>query len=161
MSQVVTMKEESKMEWTCSKCKTKNTNTNICIKCGFDESRNYARYATIAVLGEKDKADFKKMIFKGDNILMACSDAGLVFGRKMDRSKIKSIQIYNMLPKANKSAWDVSTYHDGSVMAWVEEDKDGWKHLKLAAKGNIVANENCTCLFRHYDKVEYIEGLQY
>ena len=149
------------MEWICSKCKTKNTNTNICTKCGFDESRNYARYATIAVLQEKDKSDFRKMIFKGDNILMACSDTNLVFGKEMDRSKIKSIEIYNTLSKANESAWDVSAHQDGSVIAWVVEDEDEWKHLKLAAEGDIIANGNCNCLFSNFNRVEYIEGLQY
>ena len=161
VSQVVIKKEESKMGWICSKCKTKNTNTNICTKCGFDESRNYARYATIAVLQEKDKADFRKMIFKGDNILMACPDTNLVFGKEMDRSKIKSIEIYNTLSKANESAWDVSAHKDGSVLAWVVEDEDGWKHLKLAAEGDIIANGNCNCLFSNFNRVEYIEGLQY
>ena len=149
------------MEWICSKCKTKNINTNICTKCGFDESRNYARYATIAVLQEKDKVDFRKMIFKGDNILMACPDIKFVFGHEMGRRKIKSIQIYNTLSELNGSAWDISAHQDGSVMAWVVEDKGGWKHLKLAAEGGIIANENCSGLFCFYDNVEYIEGLQY
>ena len=149
------------MEWTCSKCKTKNTNTNICTKCGFDESRNYARYATITILKEKDKTDFRKMVFKGDNVLMACPDIKFVFGHEMGRRKIKSIQIYNTLSELNGSTWDISAHQDGSVMAWVVEDKDGWKHLKLAAEGGIIANENCSGLFCFYDNVEYIEGLQY
>ena len=149
------------MEWTCSKCKTKNTNTNICTKCGFDESRNYARYATITILKEKDKTDFRKMVFKGDNVLMACPDTNLVFGKKMDRSEIKSIEIYNTLSKANESAWDVSAHKDGSVLAWVVEDEDGAKHLKLAAEGDIIANEDCCMLFEKYYALEHIEGIQY
>ena len=149
------------MEWICGKCKTKNINTNICKKCGFDESRNYANYATIAVLQEKDKVDFRKMIFKGDNILMACPDIKFVFGHEMGRRKIKSIQIYNTLSELNGSAWDISAHQDGSVMAWVVEDKGGWKHLKLAAEGDIIANGSCKYLFSNFNRVEHIEGLKY
>ena len=47
----------------------------------------------------------------------------------MDRSKIKSIQIYNTLSLVGESAWDVSAHKDGSVLAWVIEDKAGWKNI--------------------------------
>ena len=83
------------------------------------------------------------MLIKGENILMACPDTKLVFGKIMDRSKIKSIQIYNSFSLADELAWDVSSHKDGSVLAWVTEDKEGWKHLYLAANGKIIANENC------------------
>ena len=181
------------MKWKCTKCQTENKDTYICLKCGFDESKNYARYATIAVLQEKDKSDFRKMIFKGDNVLMACPDMetellqynfgkdiyidmtsskgdnilmacldpDLVFGKNMSKSKIKSIQIYNTLSEVNKTAWDVSAHKDGSVLAWVIEDKAGWKHLKLAADGDIIANKNCSELFQFYSNLECINGFQY
>ena len=149
------------MKWKCSRCQTENKDVYICSKCGFDESRNYMRYSSITVLQEKDKADFKKLFFKGDNVLMACPDITSVFGKTMDRRKIKSIQIYNTLSLAGELAWDVSAHKDGSVLAWLtEEDPYGLMHLYLAADGNIVANKNCENLFS-YDMVERIEGLQY
>ena len=70
------------MEWKCSRCQTKNSGTYICKECGFDESKDYVRYGSIIVLQEKDKADFKKSLFKGDNVLMACPDIEQVFGKK-------------------------------------------------------------------------------
>ena len=149
------------MEWKCSRCQTENSGTYICKACGFDKSRDYVRYGSIAVLQGKDKARFKKMFMKGDNILMACPDITSVFGRTMDRRKIKSIQIYNTLSLADELAWDVSAHKDGSVLAWVTEDKEGWKHLYLAANGKIIANENCGFLFSDYYNAEYIKGLQY
>ena len=100
------------------------------------------------------------MIFKGDNILMACSDTNLVFGKEMDRSKIKSIEIYNTLSKSNESARDVSAHQDGSVLAWIVDN--GWtKVLKLAAEGDIIANGSCKYLFSNFNRVEHIEGLKY
>ena len=151
-----------KLSWICNNCQTENSGTYICKKCGFDESRDYVRYGSITILQEKNKDNFNKPFFKGDNILMACPDTKSVFGKVMDRSRIKSIQIYNTLSLSGESAWDVSTHGDGSVLAWLTEDQDGFMYyLYLAADGNIIANENCEHLFSHYNKVECIEGLQY
>ena len=150
-----------KMKWICGKCQAENKDTDICPNCGFDENRNYMCYNSIAILSEKDKTHFKRMLIKGDNILMACPDTKLVFGKTMDRKEVESIQIYNTLSLADESAWDISVHGNGSVLAWVTEDKEGWKHLYLAANGKIIANENCEFLFCDYYNLEYIKGLRY
>ena len=92
---------------------------------------------------------------------MACWDFSLVFWKKMNRSEIRSIQIYNTLSAATKSAWDISVNKDRSMLAWVVKGQNGWKHLKLAAEGEIIASEDCSYMFSFYDKVEHIEGFQY
>ena len=44
----------------------------------------------------------------GDNVLMASSDAGYVFGRKMNREQIATIYFQNKKKNIGEDAWDVS-----------------------------------------------------
>lgn len=95
------------------------------------------------------------------NILMASSNTELVFGKQIDRDTIKTVELMNTLSSADTSTWDVSRDKDGSVLAWITTDSNGWNHLYLAANGIIAANENCAALFKDYSNLEEIQGLEY
>lgn len=151
---------ENGMEWKCSRCQTENKDTYICPKCGLDESKNYIRYASITILQEKDKIELRNN-FKKSNILMSSSNIAEIFGKRINRKNVKSIQIFNHIPPVTESAWDVSESKDGSVLAWVMIDEDGWSHLYLAADGDIIANRNCAGLFCGYSELENIQGINY
>ena len=147
------------MMWTCPICKTTNE-TNKCRSCGFDKSKDYTNHRSLCTLSKSGSKIFKPAQ-PGDNILMASSDTDYVFGRKMDRTKITTIYFRNKKENIGEDAWDVSEKQNGSIMAWTEEKQDGFKNLYLAANGNILANKDCSSLFRKYEKSEKIVGLQY
>ena len=97
----------------------------------------------------------------GDNVLMASSDAGYVFGRKMNREQIATIYFQNKKKNIGEDAWDVSEKQNGSIMAWTEEKEDGLLDLYIAANGNIMANRDCSHLFSDYSTVKNIVGLEF
>ena len=145
--------------WICPICKTTNE-TNICRSCGFDLSKDYAMHRFLCQLSASSRK-ISKPVQPGDNILMASSNTDYVFGRKMDRTKITTIYFRNKKENIGEDAWDVSEKQNGSIMAWTEENRDGFKDLYLAANGNILANKDCSKLFMQYEKLEKIVGLQY
>ena len=145
--------------WTCPICKTTNE-TNKCRSCGFDLSKDYAMHRFLCQLSASGRKIFKP-VQPGDNILMASSNTDYVFGRKMDRTKITTIYFRNKKENIGEDAWDVSEKQNGSIMAWTEENRDGFKDLYLAANGNILANKDCSKLFSGYEKLKKIVGLQY
>ena len=145
--------------WICPICKTTNE-TNICRSCGFDLSKDYAMHRFLCQLSASSRK-ISKPVQPGDNILMASSNTDYVFGRKMDRTKITTIYFRNKKENIGDDAWDVSEKQNGSIMAWTEEKRDGFKDLYLVANGNILANKDCSKLFMQYEKLEKIVGLQY
>ena len=87
-------------------------------------------------------------------ILMADSNSNpnaTVFGSSIKRSEISAIYVKNTLEHVPSSAWDVSAYRDGSVMAWTCMASDLVSYiLYLAANGDIHANPDCSYLFANY-----------
>ena len=147
------------MMWTCPICKTTNE-TNKCRSCGFDKSKDYTNHRSLCTLSKSGSKIFKPAQ-PGDNILMASRNTDYVFGRKMDRKQITTIYFRNKKENIGEDAWDVSEKQNGSIMAWTEEKRDGFKDLYLAANGNILANKDCSMLFTRYENLKKFVGLQY
>ena len=145
--------------WTCPICKTTNE-TNKCRSCGFDKSKDYTNHRSLCTLSKSGSKIFKPAQ-PGDNILMASRNTDYVFGRKMDRKQITTIYFRNKKENIGEDAWDVSEKQNGSIMAWTEEKRDGFKDLYLAANGNILANKDCSMLFTRYENLKKFVGLQY
>ena len=145
--------------WICPICKTTNE-TNKCRSCGFDKSKDYTNHRSLCMLSKSGSKIFKPAQ-PGDNILMASSDTDYVFGRKMDRKQITTIYFRNKKENIDEDAWDVSEKRNGSIMAWTEEKRNGFVDLYLAANGNILANKDCSMLFRGYENLKKFVGLQY
>ena len=145
--------------WTCPICKTTNE-TNKCRSCGFDLSKDYTTHRSLCQLSKSSSKIFKPAQ-PGDNILMASSDTNYVFGRKMNRRRIRTIYFWNKKENIGEDAWDVSEKQNGSIMAWTEEKRDGFMDLYLAANGNILANKDCSSLFKGYRNLKKFVGLQY
>ena len=95
------------------------------------------------------------------NILMASNDIDYIFGKKMDRKQIRHIYFMNSKKEICETAWDVSEKQDGSIMAWIKNEGDGFLGLSITASGNITANKNCGKLFAEYKNLENIFGMQY
>ena len=58
--------------------------------------------------------------------------------------------------------WDVSEAGDRSVMAYAVLNDDGSTYtIYLQGNGKIIANENSSCLFFDFSKLQTIEGLEY
>ncbi len=145
--------------WTCPKCKMTNDNCK-CRNCGFDASRDYRHHRFLCQLsGSASK--ISKQAQSGENILMASRDTDCVFGRKMDRKQITAIYFLNKKENIGEDAWDVSEKQNGSIMAWTEEKRNGFMDLYLAANGNILANKDCSSLFKEYRNLKKFVGLQY
>lgn len=90
-------------------------------------------------------------------VLMANAASGTyVFGRKMERSEIKSITVVNSLKNAPDNAWDVSAGENGSVRAWLKENGDKYD-LYIGAEGKVYAPEDCSDLFLGYENAEKID----
>ena len=147
------------MMWICPICETTN-DTHICTSCGFDASRDYINSRSICPLPKSASKIFHPEL-SGDNILMASNDINYVFGRKMDRKQITAIYFRSKKENIGEDAWDVSEKQNGSIMAWTEEKRDGFKDLYLAANGNILANKDCSSLFKEYRNLKKFVGLQY
>ena len=145
--------------WKCPNCKTTNE-TNKCRSCCFDLSKDYTTHRSLCQLSASASKIFKPAQ-PGDNILMASSNTDYVFGRKMDRTKITAIYFRNKKENIGEDAWDVSEKQNGSIMAWTEEKRDGFMDLYLAANGNILANKDCSSLFRGYRNLKKFVELQY
>lgn len=81
-----------------------------------------------------------------------------VMGSSTLRKSIRSITFYDTLKKV-PTGWgtDVSEKKDGSVLAWMTQDKNSKLYnLYFAADGDIIAPENCTGLFAGYSNMEEI-----
>ncbi|MFQ9151307.1 MAG: hypothetical protein ACLR6B_06955 [Blautia sp.] len=94
-----------------------------------------------------------RKIFKpaqpGDNILMASSNTDYVFGRKMDRTKITAIYFRNKR-KHRRSCLGRIGKTERQHYGLDRGKRDGFKDLYLAANGNILANKDCSSLFKEY-----------
>lgn len=78
----------------------------------------------------------------------------LIFGHdEYDRSEITMIKILDHTAPAPEDAWDVSQAQDGTVLAWVNENRE----LLIAGDGGVCAPENCTGLFAYYTGVTEID----
>ena len=72
------------------------------------------------------------------------------------RSEIHFIEIINSLDDAGNDAWDVSAAEDGSVLAWTQDDINGWKKLFIGGPGGVAAPIDSSYLFARYENLEGI-----
>ena len=80
---------------------------------------------------------------------------------KYNTTKIVIQNELNPIEEAVES-WDVSEAGDGSVMAYAVLNDDGSTYtIYLQGNGKIIANENSSCLFFGFSKLQTIEGLEY
>lgn len=71
----------------------------------------------------------------------------LIFGHdEYYRSEITMIKVLDQTASAPADAWDVSQAQDGTVLAWVNEDRE----LLIAGDGGVCAPEDCTGFFAYY-----------
>lgn len=68
-------------------------------------------------------------------------------------SKIEFASTRNV-PKDAIESWDVSAEGDGSVFAWLQEDKEGYYKLTIGGNGEVYAPENSSELFDDFHNVE-------
>lgn len=78
-----------------------------------------------------------------------------VFGSTLKRREVRSVTFLSTLEEASDTAWDVSAYENGSVLAWVEPNGSLYD-LYIAAEGGINAGE-CQGLFSGYTNVTSID----
>lgn len=71
-----------------------------------------------------------------------------VLGSKILRSQIVSIMFMDTLASAPATSWDVSEAQDGSVLAWIRENKDLYD-LFIAGEGGV-NGRFCDGLFKFY-----------
>lgn len=96
-----------------------------------------------------------------ENQLMADTNPETIFGKMIDRKLVVSVAFLESQQEAGRDAWDVSEKQDGSVLAWMKSTPDGKLKLYLGAEGNILANEDSSNLFRGYENLEEIYGLEH
>ncbi|MFQ9151304.1 MAG: BspA family leucine-rich repeat surface protein [Blautia sp.] len=99
--------------------------------------------------------------FARENQLMADTNPENIFGKMIDRKLVVSVAFRESQQQAGRDAWDVSEKQDGSVLAWMKSTPDGKLKLYLGAEGNILANEDSSNLFRGYENLEEIYGLEH
>ena len=145
--------------WTCPICKTTN-DTYICTSCGFDASRDYTHHRFLCQLSES-ASKIPKPVQSGENILMTNGDEKTIFGKELDRSKIRTVYFLNSKRNIGEDAWDVSEEQNGRVLAWTKEEEGGLLGLYIAADGNIIANRDSSYLFGSYGNLENIFGLEF
>ena len=68
-------------------------------------------------------------------------------------SKIEFASTRNV-PKDAIESWDASAEVDGSVFAWLQEDKEGYYKLTIGGNGEVYAPENSSELFDDFHNVE-------
>lgn len=68
-------------------------------------------------------------------------------------SKIEFASTRNV-PKDAIESWDASAEVDGSVFAWLQEDKEGYYKLTIGGNGEVYAPENSSKLFDDFHNVE-------
>ena len=145
--------------WICPICKTTNE-AYTCKSCSFDKTRDYIKHRSLSQLSESGRKIFKPKQ-PGDNVLMASSDTGYIFGRRMWRKQIKAVYFRNRKENIGEDAWDVSEKQDGSIVAWTEECGEELLTLYLAANGEIKANKDCRNMFLGYENLKSIFGLEF
>ena len=145
--------------WTCPICKTTN-DTYICTSCGFDASRDYTHHRFLCQLSES-ASKIPKPVQPGENILMTNGDEKTIFGKELDRSKVRTVYFLNSKRNIGEDAWDVSEGQNGRVLAWTKEEEGGLLGLYIAANGNIIANRDSSNLFWLYENLENIFGLEF
>ena len=132
----------------------------------MDESRDYRNYRFLGMLSEEASRKVLKIELPEDynNILMANTyENEYVFGKKLDRSLIRTIHFQNHKRNVGANAWDVSEKQNRSVLAWLAwpEKAGSGIDLYLAADGMIKANKDCSGLFAGFDYLEEIFGLEF
>ena len=96
-----------------------------------------------------------------ENQLMADTNPETIFGKMIDRKTVVSVTFLDSKTEAGRDAWDVSEKQDGSVLAWTKKTPDGILELYLASEGKILANVDSSNLFRDYENLEEIHGLEH
>lgn len=97
----------------------------------------------------------------GGNQLMADTNPETIFGKKIDRKTVASVTFLDSKKEAGRDAWDVSEKQNGSVLAWTKKAPDGMLELYLGSEGKILANTDSSNLFRDYENLEEIHGLEH
>ena len=92
---------------------------------------------------------------------MTNGDEKTIFGKELDRSKIRTVYFLNSKRNIGEDAWDVSEDQNGRVLAWTKEEEGGLLGLYIAANGNITANRDSSNLFWLYGNLENIFGLEF
>ncbi len=70
--------------------------------------------------------------------------------------KLRSVTFLDHIPQTKVKKWDVSEKKDGSVLAWLEENDEGYD-LYIGSDGVIMASENCSDMFRGCSVLEEID----
>ena len=96
-----------------------------------------------------------------ENQLMAATNPETIFGKKIDRKTVASVTFLDSKKEAGRDAWDVSEKQNGSVLAWTKKAPDGMLELYLGSEGKILANADSSNLFRDYENLEEIHGLEH
>lgn len=108
---------------------------------------------TTASAGESSVCDIAS-----GNVLMADGDEEeddtMVLGSDYAREDILTVTFMDTISGSNDTAWDVSEEGDGSVMAWVEENGDGYD-LYIAGDGGVDLSSGLD-LFEYYTSVTEI-----
>ena len=116
-------------------------------------------------LGIDDSGNWKENVLRSDMIAFQSEDPYdwadeaveySVFGSEYERWEIGSVTFLDTLKNMPNSAWDVSVYGDGSVMAWVKLNGDFYD-LYIGANGGINGAEACAELFMGYINVMRID----
>ncbi len=88
---------------------------------------------------------------------------GLNSWQESKKSDIESIHFLTTtnVPDNAILSWDASNKQNGSVMAYtLDEDNDGLYEVYIGQDGGVVANPDSTGLFKEFDKVTEITGLE-
>ena len=117
------------MMWTCPICKTTNE-TNKCRSCGFDKSKDYtnhrsfARFPSPAVKSSNRRSP--ETIFSWRAAMQTMFLEEKWTGNRLQPS-ISGTRKENI----GEDAWGVSEKQNGSIMAWTEEKRDGFRTCTL------------------------------
>lgn len=126
----------------CNECGNKLKQEKACLVC---EKNTKEQDITDNTLGSElmaDDFDFRHEF--GEN--------QKAFGGFVNREEINIIIFSDKMNEVPDDAWDVSSKHDGSVMAYIRNTSDLTELIIVGEKG-VRANPNCSCLFGGYKKL--------
>ena len=74
------------------------------------------------------------------------------------KDKVTSIEVKTTtaIPDSAIAYWDASQAQDKSVIAYIEDDGNGDYKVSIGGLGGVIANSNCTSLFRDFINTESI-----
>ena len=152
----------------CPVCDNVNESM-VCVRCGFDSSRDYEKYPTFGPVGRvpavsarvfrtgalKNKSSTKpwrRNILRSDKVpndFKSTYTEYTVFGSDYQRKQISSVTFLDTLAYMPDDAWDVSEAGNGTVMTWVKPNGELYD-LYIGAEGGVCAGTSCEQLFAGY-----------